>query len=138
MGRNTTIKRYSPAASGQQLDLLESKQGKLPVLLALLASPWIVSGAELRSVDSSGVGKRVEEPIDVTWDGAGRCPSAFTRTGRIYHIEAVVQVWAIERVWWDPRRRVSRRYWRVQASGGSYDLAYDRVKQAWLLVGIFD
>jgi hypothetical protein len=47
-------------------------------------------------------------------------------------------MWAIERSWWDLRRRASRRCFRVLARGGLYDLAYDRVDSRWLLIGIVD
>ena len=49
-----------------------------------------------------------------------------------------VQIWAAERAWWDPRRRVSRRFWRVLARGGVYDLVYDRAQGTWRLIGIQD
>jgi hypothetical protein len=76
--------------------------------------------------------------VEVVWDGERRAPLAFTLTGRRYPVDAVVQRWTVERGWWDPAVRVSRRCFRVLARGGVYDLAYDRLARRWLLVGIVD
>ena len=88
--------------------------------------------------DGSGAAKRAEEPVEVVWDPERRYPTAFTRDAKTYRVDAIVQVWATERSWWDPRKRVSRRFWRVLARGGVYDLAYDRTSASWLLIGIQD
>ncbi len=74
----------------------------------------------------------------VDWDAERQYPTAFARGSRAYRIDGIVQIWAADRSWWDPRRRVSRRYWRVLARGGVYDLAYDRATGAWMLIGIQD
>ena len=138
MGRNASIKRFSAASAGQPLELFETKRSRLPVIVELLASPWIVRASELVRRDGSCAAKHAEETVDVAWDAARQYPAAFTRGGRTYHIDAIVQIWAAERAWWDPRRQVSRRFWRVLARGGVYDLAYDRTRDAWLLIGIQD
>lgn len=138
MGRNAAIKRFSAKSSGQPLELFESKRSRLPVIVELLASPWIVRASDLARQGGSGAVKHAEEPVDVAWDSERQYPSAFTRDGRAYRIDAIVQVWATERAWWDPRRRVSRRFWRVLSRGGVYDLAYDRSDGCWLLIGIQD
>ena len=92
--------------------------------------------SELVRDDSSEAAKRREETIAVAWDARRRCPASFEREARAYRIDAVIQVWAVERFWWNPRKRISRRYWRVIARGGTYDLAYDRLERRWLLLGV--
>lgn len=138
MGRNTAIKRYDATPEGQAMELLDGKPSRLPVIVELLRSPWLVRASELLGRDGACSTKQAEETLDVTWDPDRRCPKAFIRAGRTYRVDAIVQVWAAERAWWDPRRHVSRRFWRVLARGGIYDLAYDRLAGTWLLVGIQD
>ena len=138
MGRNASIKRYSATSSGQPFELFETKRSRLPVIVELLASPWIVRASELARADGSGAAKRADEPVEVVWDTARQYPSSFTRARRTYRIDAIVQLWAAERAWWDPCTRVSRRFWRVLSRGGVYDLAYDRTSDSWLLIGIQD
>lgn len=138
MGRNAAIKRFDAKSAGQPLELFESKRSRLPVVVELLASPWIVRASELSRRDGSCAAKRAQESVTVVWDAVRQYPSAFTRAGRTYRIDAIVQVWASERAWWDPRRTVSRRFWRVLARGGVYDLAYDRRADEWILTGIQD
>jgi len=74
----------------------------------------------------------------VEWDAERQCPTAFTRDHKRYRVDAIIQVWATDRAWWDPRRRVSRRFVRVLSRGGIYDLAFDRQNGVWLLTGIQD
>jgi len=138
VGRNSAIKRFSVNREGQPLELFGGKRSRMPAIVELLASPWIVRASDLTSRDGSGAAKRAEEPVDVVWDPERCYPTSFLRDGRAYRIDAIVQVWATERLWWDPRKRVSRRFWRVLARGGVYDLAYDRGSASWLLVGIQD
>ena len=138
MGRNADIKRYSTSTLGQPVELFDTKRGRLPVILQLLASPWIVRASELKRADGSCAAKHAEEDVEVVWDAARQYPSSFTRAGRVYRIDAIVQIWAAEKAWWDPRRRVSRRFWRVLSRGGVYDLAYDRGDGSWRLIGIQD
>jgi hypothetical protein len=138
MGRNADIKRFSAKNEGQPMELFDSKRGRLPVLLELLASPWIVRASDLTRPDGSCAAKHAEEDVEVVWDAAHQYPASFCRGGRVYRIDAIVQIWAAERAWWDPRRRVSRRFWRVLARGGVYDLAYDREHGTWRLIGIQD
>jgi hypothetical protein len=110
----------------------------LPVVLELLRSPWIVRASELPGTPSGLGGKRREREVEVDWDGRKGAPAAFSLEGRRYRVDALVQSWSVERAWWDPRTRLSRRCFRVLARGGLYDLAYDRLKDAWLLVGLVD
>lgn len=138
MGRNSAIKRYDVTPAGQPLELFETRRARLPVILELLKSPWIVRASELARKDGVFAAKRADEPIEVTWDSERRCPVEFSRDAKRYRVDAVVQMWATERVWWDPRRRVSRRFFRVLARGGVYDLAFDRTSGSWFLVGIQD
>lgn len=138
MGRNAAIKNYDTAPAGQPLELLETRRSRLPVIIELLDSPWIVRASELVGRDGTSATRRAEQPVTVSWDSERQYPLSFTREQVRYRIDAVVQVWATDRSWWDPRRRVSRRYWRVLARGGVYDLAYDRARAEWLLVGIQD
>lgn len=138
VGRNAAIKQYDSNPPGQPLELLGTKHARVPVIIELLKSPWIMRASELTRRDGSEATKRAEESVVVSWDPERQYPKAFERDGRRYRIDAIVQVWATDRAWWDPRRRVSRRYWRVLARGGVYDLAYDRETGEWRLVGIQD
>lgn len=138
MGRNAAIKHYDLHPDGQPVDLFDSVRGRLPVILELLKSPWIVRGAELVTSEDAASGKRADEQVTVVWDGARRSPTAFRWKGRRYCVDALVQTWAVERRWWDAERRVSRRCFRVLARGGVYDLAFDRLARRWLLVGVVD
>ncbi|HSK46520.1 MAG TPA: DUF6504 family protein [Coriobacteriia bacterium] len=138
MGRNTAIKRYDTSPSGQPIELFETKHARLPVVMELLRSPWIVRASDLVSADGTSATKRAEQSVAVSWDAERQYPTSFTRGNLRYRIDAVVQIWATDRAWWDPRQRVSRRYWRVLARGGVYDLAYDRETREWVLVGIQD
>jgi hypothetical protein len=138
VGRNASIKRYSSSVAGQAAELFDGKRSRLPVILELLASPWIVRASELLGRDGSCATRLAEEPVAVAWDAERRYPSSFTRADRTYRIDAIVQVWVAERAWWDPRHKVSRRFWRVLARGGVYDLAYDRDQGTWFLIGIQD
>lgn len=137
MGRNRAIKEFDPARDGgQPLDLFTGRDSRVPVVLELLRSPWVVRGSQMAG--GSGSGKRRDEVIDVVWDGAKRSPAAFVWRGTRYRVDALVQTWMVERRWWDPRHRVSRRCFRVLARGGLYDVAYDRLSGVWLLAGVID
>lgn len=138
MGRNTAIKRYDLTPEGQPLELLDESHARLPVIMELLKSPWIVRASELVRHDDIVTTKRTEECVVVAWDAERQYPTAFTRGQVRFRIDAVVQIWATDRAWWDPRRRVSKRYWRVLARGGVYDLSYDRQTAEWRLSGIQD
>ena len=138
MGRNADIKRFSATSVGQPMELFDTRRGRLPVVMELLASPWIVRASDLMRTDGSCAAKHAEEVVEVVWDASQQYPASFSRSGRIYRIDAIVQVWAAERAWWDPRRCVSQRFWRVLARGGVYDLAYDRALSTWRLIGIQD
>jgi Family of unknown function (DUF6504) len=136
VGRNTAIKRFDAHPTGQPLDLFTSAQGKTPVVLELLGSPWIRRGSDLPQGD--GTGKRTEMAVEVEWDGERGRPATFRYRGKRYPVDTLVQQWAVERCWWDRSNAVSRRCFRVIARGGVWDLAYDRARQEWLLVGIMD
>ncbi len=138
MGRNAAIKRFSATPAGQPIELFDEVSGRMPAILELFASPWIVRASDLVHRDGSCAAKHAAEPLAVAWDAASQRPVQFTRAEEAYAIDAIVQSWAIERVWWDPRARVSRRFWRVAARGGVYDIAYDRDADSWLLMGIQD
>ncbi len=139
MGHNHAIKAFDPRTSGQTLDLFTSLDARGPVLAELARSPWFVPAAELVTPDSGAAGKRYERPIEVEWEDGHDVPRAFTCRGRRYPVDRVVQVWAVEHVWWDPHARVSRSCMRVLARGGGlYDLAYDRTSGRWFLTGVVD
>lgn len=142
MGRNAAIKRYSAKPEGQPAELWDERHGRLPIVLELLRSPWIMRASDLLHRDGACAAKRAEEQIAVSWDSERQCPVSFTRVTergpKVYRIDGIVQHWASERSWWDVRRHVSRRFWRVLARGGTYDLAYDRVEGVWRLIGIQD
>lgn len=139
MGRTADIKRHESHPSGQPMELFGFRSGRLPVVLELLRSPWIVRGSELRTSSGADAGSRlVGEEVAVVWDSGCGCPAAFRWRGRPYPVDAVAQTWAVERWWWSPSRRVSRRCFRVLARGGVYDLAYDRLASRWVLLGVAD
>lgn len=139
MGRNAAIKQYRSLPDGLPLDLFDSAEGRHPVVLDLLATPWLVRASELRRPSDGALGRRIGETVAVSWDASSRTPAAFAWRGRLYDVASVVQTWAVEHSWWDAGVRVSQRCWRVVAeSGGTYDLAFDRVTGAWLLLGIQD
>lgn len=138
MGRNAAIRRYDAKAAGQPLELLPGSKSRLPVILELLSSPWIIRGSDLSRREGSASPRHLDEDVDVEWDADRRCPRAFIRSGRRYSIDAVVQAWVTERAWWDPRSRISTRHWRVLSQGGIYDLVFDRMARRWRLVGILD
>jgi hypothetical protein len=133
VGRNTAIKRFDPA-TGKTADMFSAKEGRLSVVVEMLKSPWIARGSDFVHEQDAALGKRRGEPVSVAWNALGRAPAAFEWHARDYPVEQVIQVWAIELYWWDLRRRVSRRCWRVLARGGTYDLAYDRLERRWLLL----
>jgi len=139
VGRNTAIKQYAPLAEGRADDLFSSREGRTPVITDLRTTPWFVRAAELAHPGSAGLGKRVIEPVTVTWDAARRAPTAFLWRARVYDIDSIVQMWAVERAWWDAVNVVSMRCWRVLTGrGATYDLAFDRVNGTWLLLSVFD
>ena len=139
MGRNRAIKVFDPRTTGESLDLFTATDTRAPVIVELLKSPWILRASELVSPGGSGAaGKRREREVEVVWDASRGAPRSFVLEGRRYPVDAVVQAWAVERAWWDPRRRLSRRCFRVLTRGGLYDLAYDRIGDRWLLTGVVD
>lgn len=138
MGRNSAIKHYDSTPTGQPMELFETRRARLPVIIELLKSPWIVRASEILRKDGASVARRANEPVAVEWDARRQCPSAFVRGGKRYQVDAIIQVWATEKSWWDPRTRIARRFFRVLARGGIYDLAFDRADGVWLLVGIQD
>lgn len=131
VGHNAAIKGFEAKKTGQPLELFESS-GRRPVVLELLSSPWLK-----RTSDLAGP-KRSEAEVPVEWDGEHARPASFEWKSRRYGIDQVVQQWAIDALWWDRERAVSRRCFRVIARGGVYDLAYDRLGERWLLVGVVD
>lgn len=136
MGRNAAIRRFDARRTGQPLDLFDTARSHLPVVAELLATPWVRRGSDLASGD--GTAKRADITIAVDWDGERARPAAFTYRSTRYEVDTVVQQWAVERLWWDRGRAVSRRCFRVLARGGVWDLAYDRMRKEWLLVGVVD
>jgi hypothetical protein len=131
MGHNTAIRRFDARKAGQPLDLFESAS-RLPVILELLATPWIRRGSQVEGP------RRTEVEVPVEWDAERARPCAFHWKEKRYVIDALVQQWAVEALWWDSSRARSRRCFRVIARGGVYDLAYDRIGGRWLLVGVLD
>ena len=94
--------------------------------------------SDLRCREDTWSTKRIERPVEVVWDAERQRPLEFLREDRTWRIDAVIQSWTVERSWWNPRRQVSRHVWRVVAHGGVYDLAFDRVRNTWFLLGIQD
>jgi hypothetical protein len=138
MGLNSAIKHFDATPEGQLIELEDSQRGRQPIVLELLRSPWLMRASDLLKREDSCSTKRVEQPVEVFWDARTQRPVSFVRNGRRWTIDAVIQTWTVERSWWDPRRRISRHIWRVVARGGVYDLAFDRLENAWSLLGIQD
>jgi hypothetical protein len=136
VGRNAAIKGFDAHPPGQPQDLFSSTDGKRPVMLELLGSPWLRRVSDLPAGD--GAGRRAERTVEVEWDGERARPDAFTSHGTRYQVDAVVAQWAVERAWWDRASAVSRRCFRVIARGGVWDLAYDRMRGEWLITGVLD
>jgi hypothetical protein len=131
MGHNAAIRRFDAKKAGQPLDLFQGAS-RLPVVLELLATPWLQRGSQLDGP------RRVEVEVPVEWDGERGRPLAFVWKQKRYAVDALVQQWAVDALWWDRPRARSRRCFRVIARGGVYDLAYDRIGERWLLVGVVD
>lgn len=138
MGRTASIKRFTAKRPGQPLELHEDRPGRRAVLAELFASPWIVRASDLVRGDGSPAARRRWEPVIVQWSAESAQPAAFVRGGERYRVDEVLQVVAVERAWWDPRRRISRRIWRVRVDEGVYDLAFDRLSGSWVLIGVHD
>jgi len=138
VGRNATIKRYAPLADGRADDLFSSREGRAPVIEDFRRTPWFVRASELALPGDGGLGKRICEPVAVSWNASRRAPAAFAWRSHVHDVEAVVQTWAVERAWWDAEHAVSLRCWRVVADEGTYDLAFNRVSGSWLLLGVLD
>jgi hypothetical protein len=131
MGRNAEIKGFDARKAGQPLDLFGSAS-RLPIVLELLSTPWLQRGSQIAAP------VRVEVEVPVEWNAERGRPLAFSWKQKRYVIDAVVQHWAVDALWWDRARARSRRCFRVIARGGVYDLAYDRIGKCWLLVGVLD
>ena len=138
MGRNSAIKNFAPSAEGHQLGLLEPRRDKEPLVRSLLSTPWVFVASRLQRNADTCATKRVKELVEVTLDPVSGRVVSFTRAGRSYKVDSVVQTWAIECRWWNPSERRSRRFWRVLARGGVWDLTYDRLQKVWHLVGVQD
>lgn len=138
VGRNTAIKQFDASPAGQPMELFDDARARVPVLIELLKSPWLIRASDLVFRDGGSATKRVEEPVTVQWDPERQCPRWFTREREHYRVDEVIQVWATERRWWDPRHRISRRFFRVLAGGGVYDVAFDQDAGGWLLIGVQD
>jgi len=138
MGRNAAIKHFVTTPAEPSLELVETRHGRLSVILEILRSPWVMRASELPIQAGSWSTKHVGERVEVGWDPERHRPGSFVRAEETWRVDSVVQFWSVERIWWDPRRRISRRVWRVLARGGVYDLAFDRLTQQWLLLGIED
>jgi hypothetical protein len=131
MGRNAEIRRFDAKRAGQPLDLFQTSS-RLPVVLELLSTPWLKRGSQIAGPT------RTEVEVPVEWDeGQGR-PLAFIWKQKRYVVDGIVQQWAVDTRWWDRPRARSRRCFRVVARGGVYDLAFDRIDERWLLVGVLD
>lgn len=131
MGHNAAIKGFDARKAGQPLDLFQSA-GRAPIVLELLSTPWVTRGSQVAGPT------RVEVEVPVEWDSEHARPLAFTWKQKRYAVDALVQQWAVDAMWWDRPRARSRRCFRVIARGGVYDLAYDRIGERWLLVGVVD
>lgn len=136
MGRNAEIKRFEPRPPGQPQDLFDTLDGRRPAVLELLGTPWVRRASELAA--GAGAGRRAEVPVEVVWNSERGRPVSFVRGGRRLTVDAVAAEWSIERYWWDRASAESRRCFRVLAHGGVWDLAYDRLQDRWLLVGVVD
>lgn len=138
MGANSAIKRYSAWERGVQPQLFCEDRFESTAIADLLRTPWVSRGSQLVREDGSCSCRHVEEPVDVAWDRSRARPAAFVRSGVMYVVDSVAQTWSSSRFWWSSDRYVARRFWRVLAEGGVYDLVFDETTRSWLLVGIQD
>lgn len=78
------------------------------------------------------------DPIEV-WVRDGQ-PVRFVWRDRLYVVRQILDHWVVAREWWktsetDPGER---RFWRVEAQSGTYELRFDTATEAWLLLRAWD
>ncbi|HWD08556.1 MAG TPA: DUF6504 family protein [Actinomycetota bacterium] len=85
--------------------------------------------------------KRYNDRIEVDWaeprPGMAQ-PSAFCWRGRRYVVAGLLKYWREAGEWWDPARARDHEWFRVEAEGGVYDLAFDRLLETWRLARVWD
>jgi hypothetical protein len=82
------------------------------------------------------------EPVNVQARDDGR-PARFVWRGRLYTVDAILEHWVINRVWWQDLEaepgQPELEFWRVEASPGQgitatvYELRRDAATDAWTL-----
>jgi Family of unknown function (DUF6504) len=82
------------------------------------------------------------EPVNVQARDDGR-PARFVWRGRLYTVDAILEHWVINRVWWQDLEaepgQPELEFWRVEASPGQgitatvYELRRDAATEAWTL-----
>lgn len=86
------------------------------------------------------VSKRYEEDISV--EVRGFEPVAFEWRGRKYEVTSLLKRWRESSSAWDPENAKDLECFRVEASGGIYDLRFDRIalkgRQKWRLARVWD
>jgi hypothetical protein len=82
--------------------------------------------------------KKYNEPIRV-W-GMTSKPEAFLWKGRLYRVKGVLQLWHVNKGWW--QRPESRAYAIVSAdcNGGEgvYELYFENLNKKWFLARVVD
>ncbi|WP_326824603.1 DUF6504 family protein [Streptosporangium sp. NBC_01639] len=78
------------------------------------------------------------DPIQV-WTQEGR-PVQFLWRDRLHAVRRVLDHWVVAREGWklsetDPGER---RFWRVEADPGTYELRFDTAGEGWLLMRAWD
>jgi hypothetical protein len=73
--------------------------------------------------------RRGHEPVRIEGKRFAFLPEAFTWHGCHYMVRAVERCWTQARG--SGKRRIERRYFRVQCDGGRFELCHDVVANTW-------
>lgn len=140
MGENKGIKNYNYHHAGENLELFATTNGKMSVAEAILKSQWVTTAADLgkSKIASASSGKFYDQEITVLYSEHLRRPLQFFWRRKFYKVDAVIGVWVLESCWWDAAKKQSRRYFRVLARGGTYDIYLDHLQEAWFLESVSD
>jgi len=80
--------------------------------------------------------KRLSQPISVSLNNSN-LPRMFNWRRRVYRVSDVQEIWRTMGAWWDGEGETT--FFRVITDkGGIYELAYDHVKEAWMLSVVRD
>jgi len=78
-----------------------------------------------------GTWQLFDEPVELIEQRFRYFPRLFRWRGQRYEVESIDRCWVVARPGW--RRRVERRFFRVQCGSGTYDLYQDLRTGIWHL-----